>query len=203
MFSIRKVKVAEIEVECFVSPDGRLLWPKDWNDELEEHGFLDAATSILAGMDAAASDVPWIIGSASLNLFGQPRSESASHMEGKAFDMSPMRSESVAVEPGAPIMGLAWDLISLMEISQAAGGGIPFVVEGDHLHVQPQAKGGLGPGQLYAVWTFPDWYEWTSVAAATPLGAAARNTVWLWDLSTLTLTPPSAAQTQAMVEYLS
>lgn len=197
------IQVADQEVACCKHPSAPLLWPAEWTDELEAHGFLDAAVSLLSYLPAEATAVPWIIGSASKSIFGMPRQDSLSHMEGRAFDMSPMYSETVAIQPGSPIMGLAWNIVYLAIFAAAQTGKIPFVVEGDHLHVEPGASGeGLEPGSVFAVFTAPTWYTWTNRVLTTPIGRALLPSIWCFNGMRCEIESPSPELATRLKKYL-
>jgi hypothetical protein len=123
-------------------------------------------------------------------------------MKGFAFDMSPMYSPDVIIADGAPIMGLAWNLINLFHIAAASDGTIPFVVEGDHLHVQPQAGIPASKGIVYACWTLPTWYQVHSMLQNSPIGEALLNSVWKLDALKPAVYTPSRDIVEEMLEML-
>lgn len=172
-------KLVDGSIDLNFSDDGLLAWPAAWEDRLARRGFLDAAAAILTALPACAVRTPWIIGSDNENLFGDPRTESKSHMSGRAFDMSPMFSRDDILSPDRRIMGLAWNVVSLAMLSSAYGRYPHFVVEGDHLHVQPEAA--LDPSEMSAVMTMPSWYPWTDIIRGDEDTSVLDGSWWLFN----------------------
>lgn len=174
MFSI-----GDHEIKLTGTQDGLLMWPEEWTRELTERGFIDVAVRILAAMPPCATRVPWIIGSASKTLLGRERTESQSHMQGKAFDMSPMYSATEILAPDDHIMGLAWNIVSLSIIAWAYNDYPCFVVEGDHLHVQPDVV--MQKGTLPVAFTMPTWYQWTTELSSSEQLDSLNGSFWVFD----------------------
>jgi hypothetical protein len=156
------------------------MWPVAWSEELNERGFIDEAMVILSKMPSCAARTPWLIGSASRTLMGRVREESESHMQGRAFDMSPMYSETEILAPDEHIMGLAWNVISLSMIAPAYAALRNFVVEGDHVHVQPAAT--LWDDAMPVAFTMPTWYPWTGELMQSSEGVALNGSFWAFQL---------------------
>lgn len=186
------------QVDLTLTDDGLLAWPTEWTDELREHGFIEAAVTILAALPKCALRAPWIIGSASKTLSGGDRLESSSHREHRAFDMSPMFDKDHIMSPDGAIMGLAWNVISVDIISCAYAKYPHFVVEGDHLHVQPGAN--LPQDKMLCAMTMPRWYEWTGAIMDSSETVDLAGSFWLWspDSATFALAP-----NEVVGEYLS
>lgn len=197
------VQVANTVIACVRHESLPLLWPEEWTAELEAAGFIDAAAYLLSLMPKQATETPWIIGSATKTLFGTERTDSRAHMEGRAFDMSPMYSDDVAILEDSRIMGLAWNIIYMATFASIQTGKVPFVIEGDHLHVEPGAPGaGLDPGQVFAVFTAPTWYNWTGRILETPIGKALIPSIWLFDGTSCAIQSPSAELAGRLKQYL-
>lgn len=173
-----KYLFCDSEIELSFSPDGMLAWPTAWEQELLAHGFLEAATTILKLLPSCAVKVPWLIGSASRNLVGEERTESRSHLEGRAFDMSPMYTKDLILSPDKQIMGLAWNIVSVCLLSSAYEKYPHFVVEGDHLHVQPGAD--LPVSGLLLAFTMPSWYPWVSSITACDESNPLCDSMWIF-----------------------
>lgn len=166
------------QVDLTMTDDGLLAWPTEWTAELRDYGFIDAAVSILAALPKCALRAPWIIGSASKALGGAERLESASHKDHRAFDMSPMFDKEHILSPDGAIMGLAWNVISVDILSCAYAAYPHFVVEGDHLHVQPGAT--LPADAMLCAMTMPRWYEWTGAIMDSSETVDLAGSFWVW-----------------------
>lgn len=202
------------QLACKSSDDGILVWPAEWEDELSQKGFLDAAMSLLVSCDPKIVEVPWIIGSASRTLFGTERTDSPSHAEGKAFDMSPMYSPDAILSPDKRISGMAWNIMSIAAVAPMTSTGIPFCVEGDHIHVQPSISSGPSNGQsatpsegdpsrcIYCAFTGSTWYPWFEQITAVEPAKSLIPSLWAFNLDTAEFKMLDAEGARRMKIYL-
>lgn len=169
-----------------------LYCPDEWFDEVVSHPCLPLAAEFISRLSPVALMTPWTITSATKDLSGAIRSDSPSHSEGRALDISPLYSEDTLLSADMPMMGLAWNIKSLIVLSEGQWGDIPVFVEGDHLHIgmdiKPDKK-----GCLPIMWSDSNAYPSQEAQSLDPILPKLRNSFWRWCTTSLSLEPPSAA----------
>lgn len=108
--------------------------PAAWSEQLHTSAAEQAIQ--LAESIAQGTQTPWILSSGTMDLEGRPRTESASHVNGTAWDIAPMYSTDIILPADPPLSCLAvnWAFLSILAPYLLAFPKVA-VVEGDHIHV--------------------------------------------------------------------
>lgn len=165
-------------VDCYeISPE--LLLPKLFESSERIDDILKVAQAVLEALPPEAKLTPWVIGSTDLDIAGNPRA-SRSHAEHRAFDISPCYSMEELIPQDRRVMGIAWNLVSLLTIQGACDVAL-CCAEGDHLHVMID---GAPVGRTYAVPTISTWYPSAEVMQLSP-AQIIFNKLFILDNATL------------------
>lgn len=185
----RKAVLLGQDIDLILISD-HLLCPRSWADEAFSHPQLQNAITFLSRLSPCATSVKWLISSMTKDLTGTARSDSQDHASGLAMDIAPMYSDDEILPADPPMAGLAWNIKSLIVLSQGQFGDIPLFIEGDHVHfsssIAPSDK-----GMLPIMWSTSTAYQSAISEESDPILVSLRNSFWLWDTSTLTLKPPT------------
>lgn len=171
-----------------VSP--HLLSPSSWLEEITNNPALNYVLQFMERLSPLATQTPWLITSGRHDLSGADRTDSKDHAAGVALDVAPMYQDDVILPEDPPIMGLAWNLKSLIILSEGQWGDIPVFVEGDHLHFSTN----IAPddeGCLPIMWSDSNAYPSCNAQGLDPILPRLRNSFWRWSTPTLTLESPS------------
>jgi hypothetical protein len=168
-----------------------LAVPTEWLEEARSHPCLERAISFIDRLSQTGRETPWLITSMTHDLSGSERSDSQDHSSGLAMDIAPMFSGEEVLPSDPPMLGLAWNVKSLVVLGQAQWGDIPMFVEGDHLHLSSSIKPS-DVGVLPLMWSTSTFYSSAQQEQNDPLLMKLVNSFWKWDTATLTLSPPSA-----------
>lgn len=187
-----------------VSDESSVVYlPVRWATDPRAIEMWSLAVAMLSGAHSAVRKTPWVIGSTWEDIFGNPRSASTSHMEAKAFDMSPMYDESQLLSPRKQLMGLAWNQLSLTYLSTIPHSLAAYVVEGDHLHVQLNGRPDeLNQGQVFAVWSKAPWYSIDAIIEGDPSIKRIFGLPFLFDARSVSVQGPSRSLAAKMAYYL-
>lgn len=150
------------QVDCTEVREG-LIVPTVLMDSPNLDKFIEVAGAILDTLPPEAKLVPWVIGSTDRDLAGTER-QSKSHQEGEAFDMSPCYSDTILVPEDRRIMGMAWNIVSLIVVAPACEVAC-VCVEGDHLHVMVDRD---PLNKVFCVPTVAAWYPIAETVELTP-----------------------------------
>jgi hypothetical protein len=189
--------------EC--APD--LFAPTHFTREKGWEEARQAAAAFVASLPSVARLTPWVVGSYHTDIFANPRSDSPSHTNGLAVDVSPMYSRTEIMSPTKAALSMAFDMISLATLSLSDYRNNPWAVEGDHVHIQLAGKTTLPPSVVWAVPTLSKWYSrGKAIAMDSRVERAIMRRPTCWTLSPdRGLVPsavgPSAATT--LKEYFS
>lgn len=167
-----------------------LVCPKSWVEEAAAHPQLENIQLFLSRLSPCGKATPWLISSMTKDLSGALREDSLSHQNGTAIDIAPMYSDADVLPADPPMSGMAWNLKSLIVISQGQLGDMPMFVEGDHLHF----SGDISPtstGELAVMWSTSSTYESAKQEEADPILPQLRDSYWIWRTSDLALLPPT------------
>lgn len=117
------------------SQDG-ILWIPDLfiNDGTIWEEWTPKITEWITSGETIAHQHQWIVGSAKLDILGNPRTAS-SHANGTAIDITPIWDDDLQiVDPDGAHPNLAWNMASLTALSHYSSTSLAWVVEGDHIH---------------------------------------------------------------------
>lgn len=178
-----------------------LVAPSDWVEEITTNPALPSVTQFLERLSPLAVQTPWLITSGKRDLSGAERTDSKDHSEGIALDVAPMFQEDVILPEDPPMMGLAWNVKSLIILSEGQWGDIPVFVEGDHLHFSTRIKPD-SEGCLPIMWSDSNSYPSCKAQGLDPILPRLRNSFWRWSTSTLTLEPPSGQLKELIANLL-
>lgn len=171
-----------------ISP--HLLSPSNWLEEVTNNPVLNYVLQFMDRLSPLATQTPWLITSGRHDLSGAERTDSKDHASGIALDVAPMYQDDVILPEDPPIMGLAWNVKSLIILSEGQWGDIPVFIEGDHLHfsanIAPDSE-----GCLPIMWSDSNAYPSCNAQGLDPILPRLRNSFWRWSTPTLTLEPPS------------
>lgn len=158
-----------------------LYLPKAWTSEQSSPGYASAKDLGLAL--TMNTQTPWILSSGTKDLDGRPRSESASHSCGAAFDLAPMYSEDCILPEDTPLSCLAvnWAFLRILAPSILSHPDVA-IVEGDHIHVLAKPKPVELDRLVLSVPTISQAYSLSQVMTSGPIPL-------LFDASTLMLAP--------------
>jgi hypothetical protein len=92
--------------------------------------------------------------------------------------------------PDPPMMGLAWNIKSLILLSEGQWGDMPIFIEGDHVHFS-SIIGCDQAGCLPIMWSDSDSYSNMKDQEMDPILSRLRRSFWRWSTSGLELQPPS------------
>ena len=191
LINVKAAQCADRTVEIGQISGSNVWIPTHWKQECDASGAVKAALDLVSMMSPAARESSWIISSATKDLWDQPRVDSKSHAEGRAFDLAPMYNEDIIMpdQQSASITGLAWNMILLSSLISATEAGILFFVEGDHLHIE-LGKAPTAPGLILCVWTIAPWYPWTKFISQDPLLKDLIGTAWIFSARPLAFIGP-------------
>jgi hypothetical protein len=178
-----------------------LAVPSEWLEEAQSHPCLELAIKFIDRLSPTGRESPWLITSMTKDLSGEERSDSKDHKSGLAMDIAPMFSADEVLPSDPPMLGLAWNVKSLIVIGQAQWGDIPLFIEGDHLHISTSIKPSQ-VGELPLMWSTSNFYSSAKQEQNDPLLMKLVNSFWKWDTATLTLTPPSLVTKEWAVSLL-
>lgn len=176
--------------------------PQEWVDEAATHPCFDLVREFLSRLSPTAKTVPWLITSMSKDLSGAERSDSEDHLKGLAMDVAPMLTEDIVLPDDPQMLGLAWNIKSLIVISEGQWGDMPLFVEGDHIHFSSSIKP-LPKGELPIMWSDSSAYQSIRDQEHDPILSRLRNSFWIWSTPTLTMRPPSAKTQREITDILS
>lgn len=182
-----------------ISP--HLLSPSNWLEEVTNNPVLHYVLQFMDRLSPLATQTPWLITSGLHDLSGAERTDSKDHASGIALDVAPMYQDDVILPEDPPIMGLAWNVKSLIILSEGQWGDIPVFIEGDHLHfstnIAPDSE-----GCLPIMWSDSNAYPSCNAQGLDPLLPRLRNSFWRWSTPTLTLEPPSRQLRDKIISLL-
>jgi hypothetical protein len=138
----------------------------------------------------------------SKDLSGHDRTDSLDHKNGLAMDIAPMLTDDIILPDEPQMLGLAWNIKSLIVISEGQWGDMPLFVEGDHVHFSSTIKP-MPKGELPIMWSDSSAYQSVRDQENDPILSRLRNSFWIWSTPTLTLRPPSTKTQKAITEILS
>jgi hypothetical protein len=187
-------------IDLITISDG-LVCPRSWVEEAAAHPQLENVQLFLSRLSPCGRTTPWLISSMTKDLSGALREDSLSHQNGTAIDIAPMYSDTDVLPADPPMSGMAWNLKSLIVISQGQLGDMPMFVEGDHLHF----SGEISPttaGELAVMWSTSSTYESAKQEEADPILPQLRNSYWLWRTSDLALLPPTKETLSTITKLL-
>lgn len=179
-----------------------LVAPSEWVEEITTNPSLPSVTQFLERLSPLAVQTPWLITSGRKDLSGAERTDSKDHSEGIALDVAPMFQEDVILPEDPPMMGLAWNIKSLIILSEGQWGDVPVFVEGDHLHFSIRIKPDL-EGCLPVMWSDSNAYPSCNAQGLDPILPRLRNSFWRWSTPNLTLEPPSKQLKEHIADLLS
>lgn len=179
-----------------------LVAPSDWIEEITANPSLSSVTQFLERLSPLAVQTPWLVTSGRKDLSGAERNDSKDHSEGVALDVAPMFQEDVILPEDPPMMGLAWNIKSLIILSEGQWGDIPVFVEGDHLHFSIRIKPD-SEGCLPVMWSDSNAYPSCNAQGLDPILPRLRNSFWRWSTPNLTLEPPSKRLKERIADLLS
>lgn len=180
--------------------DDALAVPSDWVDEAKSHPALSIATTFIDRMSPVGKVTPWVITSMTKDLSGATRSDSGSHANGFGMDLSPMYSTDTLLPDSMPVMGLAWNIKSLILLSQTQFGDLPMFIEGDHVHFDPRMQA-LHVGEIPILWSESSAYPAARYQAENPILSRLSGSYWIWNMTSMSLTPPSK-RTAELVKHV-
>lgn len=190
-------------VELFSDEKAMVYLPSRWASDSRALEMWNIANEMIIPAHSAVKTTPWVIGSTWEDIFGNPRTNSAVHLDAKAFDMSPMYDEATLLSPRKQLMGLAWNLLSLTYLSTLNTKLAAFVVEGDHIHVAMNGRPHeLQLGQLFAVWSKAPWYAIDAIVEADSTVKRLFGLPFLFDARKMSVTGPSVNLASKLSYYL-
>jgi hypothetical protein len=175
-----------------------LVCPRSWVTEASSHPQLENVQLFIERLSPCGKTTPWLISSMSQDLSGAPREDSPSHRSGEAMDIAPMYGDEDVLPADPPMLGLAWNLKSLIVLSQGQFGDMPMFVEGDHLHFSKEITP-TDTGELAIMWSTSSTYQSAQQELYDPILPKLRNSYWLWKTPSLSLCPPSSETLQRIL----
>lgn len=114
------------------------------------------------------------------------REDSKSHLSGLAFDMSPMWSTTEALSPDRRALQMAWNVFDIACLAQGCHDRVPYVIEGDHLHVQPKGNPQiLKPSEVLSCLSLSTYYPLRKEVDSDRLTSSLVGSLWLFDIEAL------------------